>query len=106
MKKIHCVQCKKYRKHKNLEIYCFCKTLVVSVICGKCGSKHKRIYREEESIEILRTLGLIKDIFIGPDLQIYWFAVTQPSLQEICKSKNFFDAHSWKKLLLVTNILS
>ena len=31
-------------------------------------------------------------------LKICWFVVTQPGLQEICRSKKFFDACSWKKI--------
>ena len=29
------------------------KALVISIICDKCGSKHKRIFQEKESNEIL-----------------------------------------------------
>ena len=38
--------------------YIFYKTLVIFIICGKCSSKHKKVFKEEESIEIL---GLIKN---------------------------------------------
>ena len=31
-----------------------------------------------------------------PDIKICWFAVTQLGLQEAYRSKNCFDAHSWK----------
>ena len=63
MKKINYVKCKKYRKFKNPEkVYLFYKTSVVSVICGKCRSECTRIFKEEESLEILRILGLIKII--------------------------------------------
>ena len=69
MKKICCVKCRKCKIFKNPEIsYLFYKTLVVSIICGKCGSKRKRIFKEEESTEILKTLGLIEYIII----KIYW----------------------------------
>ena len=37
-------------KYKIPEIYIFYKTLVISIICSKCGSKHKRIFKEEESL--------------------------------------------------------
>ena len=53
------MKCKKYRKFKNPEMsYIFYKTLVIFIICGKCSSKHKKVFKEEESIEIL---GLIKN---------------------------------------------
>ena len=52
MKRIYCIMCKKYRKFKNSEIsYLFYKTLVISIICGKCSIFKNRI-KEEESIEI------------------------------------------------------
>ena len=42
MNKNYCIRCNKYTKLKNPEIsYIFSKT-VVSVICDKWGSKHKR----------------------------------------------------------------
>ena len=63
MKKINCIKSKKHRKFKKLEIsYLFYKTLVISIICNKCRSKHKMIFKEEEPIEILKTLGMIKYI--------------------------------------------
>ena len=53
MKKIYYINCKKYRQNKILEIsYIFYKTLVVFIICSRCGSKNKRIFKEEESLEV------------------------------------------------------
>ena len=40
-----------------------------------------------------------------PDLKICWFAVTQPGLQETCRSKNFLIPNP-ENFFLVTNILS
>ena len=37
------------------------KISVLSIICDKCGSKDKKIIKEEESIEILKILGLIRN---------------------------------------------
>ena len=63
MKNIYCIKCKKYGKVKNPEIsYLFYKTLVISIICRKCGSKLNGKFKEEESIEILKILGFIKNI--------------------------------------------
>ena len=63
MKKIYCIKCKKFRKFKNPEIsYFFYKALVISIISSKRDSKCKRIVKEEEPIEILKILGLIKNI--------------------------------------------
>ena len=42
--------------------YLFYKTIVISIICGKCGSNCKNIFKKEESIEILKILSLLKNI--------------------------------------------
>ena len=39
--------------------YIFDKT-VLCIICGNCGSEDKKIFKEEQSIEILTILGLIR----------------------------------------------
>ena len=37
IKKIYCVNCDKYRRFKNGKIlYIFRRTVVLSIICGKC----------------------------------------------------------------------
>ena len=55
MKKIYWIKCIKYRKFKNPKIlYIFDKTLVLSIICGKCSAViMKKVFKEDESIEIL-----------------------------------------------------
>ena len=51
MKKVCCMNCKKYRKFKNPNIsYIFYKTAILSVICNKFGSKDEKIFKEEESM--------------------------------------------------------
>ena len=46
---------------KNLKYYTFNKkTLVLCRICSKCKNKEEKIFKEEESIEILKILGLIE----------------------------------------------
>ena len=63
MKKIYCVFCGEYRKFKNPKISCiFEKTLVFSIICSKCKNEDEKIFKEEESIEILKIFGLIDKI--------------------------------------------
>ena len=61
MKKIYLVNCGKYGKFKILKIYIFQRT-VFSIICDKCGHKHKRKFKEKESSEILRILSFINNI--------------------------------------------
>ena len=63
MKKIYCIKCNKYRSLKTPNIsYIFDKTLVLSIICDKCSSEEENIFKEEESIEILKILGLINNM--------------------------------------------
>ena len=63
MKKLYCVNCGKYRKFEKLQMsYLLEKTLVLSIICSKCKNEDEKIFKEEESIEILKILGLIENI--------------------------------------------
>ena len=49
-------------KFKNTKISCiFYKTLVLSIICGKCGIKDGKLLNKGEPIEILKILGLNKN---------------------------------------------
>ena len=59
MRKIYCTKCKKYKEFKKPKISYICdKTLLPSSICNKCESEDGKILKEEESIEILKILGL------------------------------------------------
>ena len=63
MKKLYCVICGKYRKREQSKIsYILEKTLVLSIICSKCKNDDEKIFKEEESIEILNILSLFKNI--------------------------------------------
>ena len=63
MKKLYCVICGKYRKlGKPKILYLFEKTLVLSIICSNCKNEDEKIFKEKESIEILKTLGLIENV--------------------------------------------
>ena len=63
MKKIYCVICGRYRKFNNPKIsYIFEKTWAHSIIYSKCENEDENIFKEKESIEILKILGLIKNI--------------------------------------------
>ena len=54
MKKLYCVICGKYRKSEKPKIsHLLQKTLVLSVICSKCKNEGKKLFKIEESIEIL-----------------------------------------------------
>ena len=60
MRKIYCTKCKKYKEFKKLKASY--KTLLLSNICNKCRSEAKQIFKEKESIEIFKILGLITNI--------------------------------------------
>ena len=53
----------KYRKFKCPKAsYIFKNTLVFSIACDKWGSNNSTIFKNEESIEILKTFGLTDSI--------------------------------------------
>ena len=63
MIKTNCIVCDKCGKFKNSKISCISKkTSGLSIVCSKCGNEYKKIFKEEESIETLKILGLITDI--------------------------------------------
>ena len=63
MRKIYSIKCKKYNEFKKPKISYICdKTLLLSSICNKWGSEDEKMFKEEESIEILKILGLINKI--------------------------------------------
>ena len=39
----------------------FQKTLSLSVFCSKCENENEKIFKEEESIEIIKILDIIKN---------------------------------------------
>ena len=70
MKKFYCVVCGKHKEFKNPKIsYILEKTLVLSIICSKCSSKDEKILEKEESVKILKLIGLINNI---EEYQIIW----------------------------------
>ena len=63
MKKMHCCICGKYKKSEKPKIsYLLEKILLLSIICSKCENEDEKLFKEEESIEILKILGLIENI--------------------------------------------
>ena len=65
MKKLYCIICGKYRKFEKPKIsYLLEKTLVLSIICSKCKNEDEKLFKEEESIEILKILDLIENILL------------------------------------------
>ena len=63
MEKLYCVICGRYRKSEKPKItYLLEKALLLSVICSKCKNEDEKIFKEEDSIEIAKILGLINNI--------------------------------------------
>ena len=57
---MYCNVCNKYEKLKKKHItYIFQKILSLSIVYSKCGHEYKKIFKQEESNEILKVLGLI-----------------------------------------------
>ena len=55
--------CNKYKKSNETKIlYIFKNTLSLSIVYVKCGNEYEKIFKEEESIEVLNILGLISNI--------------------------------------------
>ena len=62
---MYCNVCNKYRKFKKPKIsYIFKKKkkLSIFIVYSKRGYEYEKIFKEEESIEILKILGLINNI--------------------------------------------
>ena len=64
MIKLYCIICRKYRKFEKPKIlYVLEKeTLVLSIICSKCKTEAEQIFKEKESIWILKVLDVINNI--------------------------------------------
>ena len=63
----------KDRKSKKTKIsYIFFKTWSFSIVYSKCDHEYEKIFKEEESVEILKILGLINDIEKYHNKYIIW----------------------------------
>ena len=63
MKKLYCVIWGKYRKFENPKIsYLSGKKTFLSMICRNCKNEGEKFFKEEESNEIQKILGLIQSI--------------------------------------------
>ena len=61
----NCVIWEKHRKFEKPKIwYVLEKTLVLSIICSKCKNEDEKLFKEEQSIEILKILGSIENIWL------------------------------------------
>ena len=65
MKKLYCSLCGKNRKFQKPDLsYILKKTFVISIICRKSKNEDEKIFKEEESAEILRVFGLNENIWL------------------------------------------
>ena len=63
MKRLCCVICDRYKKIEKPKVsYIFGKTLVLSIISSKRKNEDETIFKEKESIQISKVLGLIENI--------------------------------------------
>ena len=63
MEKIYCVICNRYKKLKKPKMsYIFEKTLVLYMICSNFENEDEKKFKEEESIQILKILVLLKNM--------------------------------------------
>ena len=63
IKKIYFVIFRNHKKFKYPKIsYIIGKTLILSIICSKCQNEDQQIFKEKESTEILKIIGLFKNI--------------------------------------------
>ena len=61
MKKIYWVICSKYRNFEKSKIsYRLENILALSIICSKPKNEDEKTFKEKESIEILKILGVIR----------------------------------------------
>ena len=60
---MYCNVRNKYRKSKKTKkSYILTKALSRSIVYNKYGYEYEKVFKKEESIEILKNLGLINDI--------------------------------------------
>ena len=63
MKKLYCIIWSKYKKIKKPKIsYILEETVVFSIICCKCNIEDEKLFKEEESIKVLKVICLIENI--------------------------------------------
>ena len=63
MERLYYIICNKNKKFEKPKISNILeKKLVLSIISNKCKNEDEKIFKEEESIKILKILGLIENI--------------------------------------------
>ena len=62
MMEMYCNICNKYRKFKNPKISYISKEEDLSIVYSKCGNEYIKIFKKEDSTEILKILAVITNI--------------------------------------------
>ena len=63
MKNLYCIICGKYRRSEKPKIsYLLEKPVVLSIISSKYKNEDEKLFQEEESVQILKILGLTENI--------------------------------------------
>ena len=63
MKNLYCIICGNHRKFEKPNILNLLeKTLVLPIICSNCKNEDEKLFKEKESIEMLKILGVIENI--------------------------------------------
>ena len=63
MKTLYCIISCNYTKFEKPKIaHLLERTLVFSIICSRCKNEDETLFKEEESIEILKILGLLVNL--------------------------------------------
>ena len=75
---------------KTPKYHIFSKKIILSIILSKCGNEDERIFKEEESIEILKILGLIKDRYVNFKNMSKENISVEFRLEEIDEERNYF----------------
>ena len=69
IKKTKKIICSKYRTFEKPKISYFLeKTLVLSIICSNCKNEDEKIFKEEESMEISKIIGIINNIEVYQEI--------------------------------------
>ena len=64
-KKLYGIISSKHRKFEKQKMsYLLEKILVFSIICSKCKNKDAKLFQEKESVETLKILGLIENLWL------------------------------------------
>ena len=91
--------CNKYRKSKKTKIsYIFKKTLSLSTVYSKCRLEDEKIFKEKESLEILKILGVITNIeeYQKTDNHVWrkYIIISEENITQEFRLKNMYETRN------------